>query len=87
MRNMKPNQIIGTALEDILRESDGLGDAVSKIYLIGALHYLSLSERERDQMEKAPATVPPMDEVLLFWENADAEEVNPVRKDADSGKP
>jgi hypothetical protein len=84
---MKPNQIIGTALDDTFQESDGFGGVVSRIYLIGALHYLSLSERERDQMEKAPATVPPMDEVRLFWENADAEEVIPARQDTDRGNP
>jgi hypothetical protein len=83
---MNPKQIIGTALEDIFQESDGLGGEVSKIYLIGALNYLSLSEPERDRFEKAPVTVPPMDEVCFFWENSDTEGVIPVRQDTKRGR-
>jgi hypothetical protein len=83
---MKPNQIIGTALGDIFQESDGLGGVVSRIYLIGALHYLSFSEHERDEMEHTPPMVPPMDEVRSFWENKGIEEVIPVRQDTASGQ-
>ncbi len=83
---MKPEQIIGTALGDIFQESDGLGEAVSRIYLIGALHYLSLPEAERDEMEQTPPAVPPMEEVRSFWESKDNEEVVPVPQDTEKGR-
>ncbi len=78
---MNPNQIVGTALGDIFKSDESEGQ-VSRIYLIGALHYLSLSEQERDEMEKTPPSVPPMEEVRSFWESKDAEEVIPVGQDS-----
>ncbi len=84
---MNPKQIIGTALGDIFQESDGLGGDVSKIYLIGALHYLSLSERERDEMEMTSPTVPPMEEVRSFWESKDKDIEGVIPVHTERGRP